>query len=157
MRNSQRYRHNANVCLRAAHNADGSRYQSLNLLMAQAWLKLAGQDRGDRPPIRGVGNRGVGTRRRGCSALSIKRPRPTDGIADNSIGSPLSPASLGKREAPSTALTPLLSLSPRVIRRARRCRRTGLCQFDGAPGDDLSREHPVRHCPGAKRRVNSPR
>jgi hypothetical protein len=44
MRNSQRYRHNANVCPRAAHSADGSHYQSLNLLMAQAWLKLAGQD-----------------------------------------------------------------------------------------------------------------
>jgi hypothetical protein len=44
MRNSQRYRQNADACLQAADSADGSHYRRLNLLMAQAWLKLAGQD-----------------------------------------------------------------------------------------------------------------
>ncbi len=43
MHNSQRYRSNAEVCLKAAH-ACGSHYQSLNLLMAQTWLKLARHD-----------------------------------------------------------------------------------------------------------------
>jgi hypothetical protein len=44
MRNSQRYRHNAADCLQAARNAGASHYKSPNLLMAQAWLKLAGHD-----------------------------------------------------------------------------------------------------------------
>jgi hypothetical protein len=41
MHSSQRYRRNAEVCLKAAY-AGGSHYQNLNLSMAHAWLKLAG-------------------------------------------------------------------------------------------------------------------
>ena len=59
MHNSQRYRHNAAVCLRAARNAGKSHYKSLNLLMAQAWLKLAGHDEAIDPLARGLGNRGA--------------------------------------------------------------------------------------------------
>jgi hypothetical protein len=54
MHSSQRYRRNAEVCLKAAY-AGGSHYQNLNLYMAQAWLKLAGhQEAIDRLLTKGV-------------------------------------------------------------------------------------------------------